>query len=42
MALANPDPAERVRADAPSNIPAPATFYGGGAVGCTGYPTWAV
>ncbi|MFI5793452.1 alkene reductase [Streptomyces sp. NPDC051677] len=41
MALANPDLVERVRADAPLNTPDPATFYGGGAVGYTDYPTYA-
>ncbi|MFM9679766.1 hypothetical protein [Streptomyces brasiliscabiei] len=39
MALANPDLVERIRAGAPLNTPAPATFYGGGAAGCTDYPT---
>jgi N-ethylmaleimide reductase len=38
-ALANPDFVERFRADAPLNEADPATFYGGGAVGYTDYPT---
>ncbi|MCX5373559.1 alkene reductase [Streptomyces sp. NBC_00103] len=41
MALANPDLVERVRSGAPLNTPDPATFYGGGAVGYTDYPTQA-
>ncbi|MEU1799412.1 alkene reductase [Streptomyces sp. NPDC019937] len=39
MALANPDLVERVRTGAPLNTPDPATFYGGGEVGYTDYPT---
>ncbi len=38
-ALANPDFVERFRAGAALNEPDPATFYGGGAVGYTDYPT---
>jgi len=41
LALANPDLVARLRSDAPLNSPAPATFYGGGAVGYTDYPTYA-
>ena len=36
--LANPDLADRWRADAPLNDPNPQTFYGGGAEGYTDYP----
>jgi 2,4-dienoyl-CoA reductase-like NADH-dependent reductase (Old Yellow Enzyme family) len=36
--LANPDFVERVRMGAPLNIPAPDTFYRGGASGYTDYP----
>lgn len=39
MALANPDVVERLRTDAPFNVPNPETFYGGDAVGYTDYPT---
>lgn len=39
LALANPDLVARLRSDAPLNTPDPATFYGGGAVGYTDYPT---
>ncbi|WAZ26714.1 alkene reductase [Streptomyces cinnabarinus] len=39
MALANPDLVERIRTGAPLNNPDPATFYGGGEVGYTDYPT---
>ncbi|WP_276206702.1 alkene reductase [Streptomyces griseoruber] len=39
LALANPDLVERLRDGAPLNTPDPATFYGGGAVGYTDYPT---
>jgi N-ethylmaleimide reductase len=42
LALANPDLVERLRSDAPLNTPDPATFYGGGVVGYTDYPTYAV
>lgn len=38
-ALANPDVVARLRSDAPFTDPDPATFYGGGAVGYTDYPT---
>ncbi|MDI5910804.1 MULTISPECIES: hypothetical protein [Streptomyces] len=39
MALATPDPVERIRAGAPLNTPDPATFCGSGAAGYTDYPT---
>ena len=39
LALANPDLVERLRVGAELNAPDPATFYGGGAVGYTDYPT---
>ncbi|MFJ9025376.1 alkene reductase [Streptomyces sp. NPDC102259] len=39
LALANPDLVERLRVGAELNSPDPATFYGGGAVGYTDYPT---
>jgi len=39
--LANPDLVERLKRNAPLNAPNPATFYGGGAVGYTDYPTLA-
>ncbi|MGN7200441.1 alkene reductase [Arthrobacter sp. SAFR-044] len=39
LALANPDLVARLRSNAPLNTPDPATFYGGGAVGYTDYPT---
>ena len=39
LALANPDLVERLRVGAELNTPDPATFYGGGAVGYTDYPT---
>jgi N-ethylmaleimide reductase len=39
LALANPDLVARLRSEAPLNTPGPATFYGGGAVGYTDYPT---
>lgn len=39
LALANPDLVERLRRDAPLNVPDRATFYGGGAHGYTDYPT---
>ncbi|GAB3009289.1 hypothetical protein GCM10023080_089390 [Streptomyces pseudoechinosporeus] len=42
LALANPDLVERLRSDAPLNTPDPMTFYGGGAVGYTDYPTHTV
>ena len=41
LALANPDLVARLRSGAPLNNPDPATFYGGGAVGYTDYPTYA-
>ena len=41
LALANPDLVARLRSGAPLNSPDPATFYGGGAVGYTDYPTHA-
>ncbi len=37
--IANPDLPERFRANAPLNIPDPATFYGGGVQGYVDYPT---
>jgi N-ethylmaleimide reductase len=37
--LANPDLVERLRADAPLNVPDTKTFYGGGPEGYTDYPT---
>ena len=37
--LANPDLPRRLQLGAPLNEPDPATFYGGGAVGYTSYPT---
>jgi N-ethylmaleimide reductase len=37
--LANPDLPERLRRDAPLNVPDRATFYSGGAKGYTDYPT---
>lgn len=37
--LANPDLVERLRRNAPLNVPDKATFYGGGAKGYTDYPT---
>ncbi len=37
--ICNPDLVERLRRNAPLNAPNPATFYGGGAVGYTDYPT---
>lgn len=40
-ALANPDFVARFRRGAPLNAPDPATFYSGGAVGYTDYPTLA-
>jgi N-ethylmaleimide reductase len=39
--IANPDPVERMRLDAPLNAPAPDTFYTPGARGYTDYPTLA-
>ncbi len=36
--LANPDLVERLRIGAALNVPAPATFFGGGAAGYTDYP----
>jgi N-ethylmaleimide reductase len=39
--LANPDLVERIRREAPLNVPDRATFYGGGARGYTDYPTLA-
>jgi N-ethylmaleimide reductase len=42
LSLANPDLVERLRSDAPLNNPDPTTFYGGGAVGYTDYPTYTV
>ncbi len=39
--LANPDLVERLRTGAPLNDPDSNTFYGGGAVGYTDYPTLA-
>ena len=39
LALANPDLVERLRTGAPLNTPDPATFYQGGALGYTDYPT---
>jgi N-ethylmaleimide reductase len=41
LALANPDLVARLRSGAPLNRPDPATFYGGGAIGYTDYPTYA-
>jgi len=41
LTLANPDLVERVRYSSPLNTPDPATFYGGGSVGYTDYPTLA-
>jgi len=41
MALANPDLVSRLKKKAPLNQPNPATFFGGGAVGFTDYPTLA-
>lgn len=37
--IANPDLVERFRAGAPLNIPHDSTFFGGGAVGYTDYPS---
>ena len=37
--IANPDLVERLRSDAPLNMPDQATFYGGGAKGYTDYPS---
>lgn len=37
--IANPDLVERFRQNAPLNAPDSSTFYGGGAVGYTDYPT---
>ena len=37
--IANPDLVERLRRNAPLNLPDQATFYGGGAKGYTDYPT---
>ena len=39
--IANPDLAQRLRRDAPLNVPDSATFYGGGNQGYTDYPTLA-
>jgi N-ethylmaleimide reductase len=39
--IANPDLVERMRKDAPLNVPDRATFYGGGAKGYTDYPALA-
>jgi N-ethylmaleimide reductase len=39
--IANPDLVERLRLDAPFNLPDPANFYGVGAKGYTDYPTLA-
>ena len=39
--IANPDLVERLRQDAPLNVPAPDTFYTPGAKGYTDYPTLA-
>lgn len=39
--IANPDLVERLRAGAPLNVPAPKTFFGGGAAGYTDYPALA-
>ena len=36
--IANPDLVERLRMGASLNVPEPATFFGGGAVGYTDYP----
>ena len=41
MALANPDLVTRLKTKAPLNQPNPATFFGGGEVGFTDYPTLA-
>ncbi|MCB9944894.1 MAG: alkene reductase [Geminicoccaceae bacterium] len=37
--IANPDLVERMKANAPLNVPDQGTFYGGGAEGYTDYPT---
>ncbi|HYF44343.1 MAG TPA: alkene reductase, partial [Ramlibacter sp.] len=37
--IANPDLVERLREDAPLNVPDRATFYGGDARGYTDYPS---
>ena len=42
MSLANPDLVERIKTNAPLNAPAPSTFYGGGTIGYTDYPTLAM
>ncbi|MFD3503985.1 hypothetical protein ACFWWT_39370 [Streptomyces sp. NPDC058676] len=42
LALIHPDLVERLRSDGPLTTPDPATFYGGGAVGYTDYPTYTV
>jgi N-ethylmaleimide reductase len=39
--IANPDLVERLRLDAPLNMPDVRTFYGGGDHGYTDYPTLA-
>jgi N-ethylmaleimide reductase len=39
--IANPDLVERLRRNAPLNMPDPSTFYGGGAKGYTDYPVLA-
>lgn len=39
--IANPDLPERLRTGADLNPPNPSTFYGGGEVGYTDYPTLA-
>ncbi|WP_372840663.1 alkene reductase [Phaeovulum sp.] len=39
--IANPDLVERLRQDAPLNVPDVSTFYGGGAKGFTDYPVLA-
>jgi len=42
MSLANPDLVQRIKTNAPMNVPDPSTFYGGGAKGYTDYPTLAM
>lgn len=39
LVLANPDFPERLKLNAPMNVPDPATFYGGTEVGYTDYPS---
>ena len=42
MSLANPDLGERIKTNAPLNVPDPSTFYGDGTKGYTDYPTLAM